>query len=82
MLEKAPGNIDVKKLRAILLLEAYFNAAYEIIFNRRMMPRFEEANTVPSTPAPVLVTNFMVTETNDFLMTEDDNNLITGTEII
>ena len=46
MLEKAPGNIDINKLRAILLLEADFNAVYKIIFNRRMMPRLEEANII------------------------------------
>ena len=48
MLEKVPGNIDIKKLRVILLLEADFNAVYEIIFNGRMILRLEEANTIPN----------------------------------
>ena len=47
MLKKAPGNIDIKKLRVILLLEADFNIVYKIIFNKRIMPRLEEANTIP-----------------------------------
>ena len=47
MLEKAPGNIDVKKLRAILLLELDFNTVHKIIFNKRMMPRLKEANVIP-----------------------------------
>jgi hypothetical protein len=44
--------------------------------------RFEEAATVAGNREPVEVTYYMVTETNDFLMTEDDNNLITGTDIV
>ena len=42
MLEKALENIDIKKLRVILLLEADFNAVYKIIFNGRIMPRLKE----------------------------------------
>ena len=37
MLEKLPGNINVSKLRAILLLEADFNALNKILFNTRVM---------------------------------------------
>ena len=37
MLEKLAGNTYVKKLRAILLLKAYFNALHKIIFNGRMV---------------------------------------------
>ena len=48
MLEKAPGNIDINKLRAILLLEADFNAVYKIIFNSRMILRLEKANIIPN----------------------------------
>ena len=46
MLEKALGNIDMKKLRVILLLEADFNTVYKIIFNRRIIPRLKEAKTI------------------------------------
>ena len=42
MSKKSPGNIDVQKLRAILLLEADFNDAYKIIFDDRLIPRLEE----------------------------------------
>ena len=47
MLEKSPGSINVQKLRAILLLEADFNAIHKIIFNRRVMPRLEVHNDIP-----------------------------------
>ena len=47
MLEKVAGNIDVQKLRAILLLEADFNALHKIIFNNRLIPKLEEAETIP-----------------------------------
>lgn len=43
--------------------------------------RYEETGAVPGSPSPVEVTYYMVTEIDDFLMTEDDNNLITGTNI-
>ena len=46
MLEKALENMDVKKLRVILLLEADFNTVHKIIFNKRMIPRLKEANTI------------------------------------
>ena len=48
MQEKAPENIDIKKLRAILLLEADFNTVHKIIFNGRIMPRLEESNIIPN----------------------------------
>ena len=47
MLEKAEGIIDVKKLRAILLLEADFNAVHKIIFNNRLIPNLEAINAIP-----------------------------------
>ena len=37
ILEKIPGNCLVTKLRAILLMEADFNANNKIIFGERMM---------------------------------------------
>ena len=33
MLEKSEGNVHISKLRAILLLEADFNALNKIVFN-------------------------------------------------
>ena len=48
MLEKALGNIDIKKLRVILLLEADFSIVHKIIFNGRIMLRLEEANIIPN----------------------------------
>ena len=42
MLEKSKGNIQVEKLRAILLLEANLNAIHKIIFNGRVLPTLEE----------------------------------------
>ena len=46
MLEKVAGNIDVQKLRAILLLEADFNALHKIVFNNRLIPKLEETETI------------------------------------
>ena len=46
MLEKVAGNIDVQKLRAILLLEADFNAMHKIIFNNQLISSMEAANTI------------------------------------
>ena len=37
----------MQKLRAILLLEADFNAMHKIIFNNRLMPRIEADNAIP-----------------------------------
>ena len=47
ILEKAEGIADVKKLRAILLLEVDFNAGHKIIFNNRLIPTLEATNTIP-----------------------------------
>ena len=47
MLEKVAGNVNVQKLRAILLLEADFNALHKIIFNNRLIPNLEVANAIP-----------------------------------
>ena len=47
MLEKVARNMNMAKLRAILLLEADFNALNKIIFNRRAIPRIETAKTMP-----------------------------------
>jgi hypothetical protein len=44
--------------------------------------RYEETGAVAGTPDPVELTIYMVTENDDFLMTEDNNNLITTQEII
>ena len=46
ILKKALGNINVKKLRAILLLEIDFNALYKIIFNGKIIPTLEERNNM------------------------------------
>ena len=48
MPKKAPGKILVSKLRAILLLEAGFNALYKIIFNCRILPALEREDLIPS----------------------------------
>ena len=48
MLEKASRKTLVSKLRAILLLEADFNALYNIIFNCRMLPALERKNLMLS----------------------------------
>lgn len=44
--------------------------------------RFEGTGTVPGGPDPVEVTYYMVAENDDFLMTENDNNLIVDQEIV
>ena len=46
MLEKVVSNIDVEKLRAILLLEADFNVLHKIVFNNRLIPKLEETGTI------------------------------------
>ena len=46
MLEKLAGNINVVKLRAILLLEANFNTFNKIVFNRRDIPSIEASKTI------------------------------------
>ena len=47
MLEKSPGNTNVSKLRAILLLEADFNALNKILFNTKVMPMMEIKDQIP-----------------------------------
>ena len=47
MLEKSPRKILVLKLRAILLLEADFNALHKIIFNGRILPVLEKDDLIP-----------------------------------
>ena len=47
MLKKVPGNINVQKLSAILLLEAGFNTMNKIIVNNRMILRIEKDSTFP-----------------------------------
>ena len=47
MLEKVAGNINVQKLRAILLLEVDFNAMHKIIFNNRLIPSIEADKAIP-----------------------------------
>ena len=47
MLEKKQNEISVTKLRAILLLEAEFNAANKIIFNTRLILILEHRNEIP-----------------------------------
>lgn len=42
--------------------------------------RFEGTGTVPAPPIPEIL--YMVTETEDFLMTENDNNLILEQETL
>ena len=47
MLEKVAGNVNVQKLRTILLLEADFNAMHKIIFSNRLIPKIEADNAAP-----------------------------------
>jgi hypothetical protein len=47
MLEKSAGNVQVSKLRAILLLEADFNALNKIVFNNRTLPSLEANGSIP-----------------------------------
>ena len=47
MLEKSKGNIQVAKLRVILLLEAGFNGLNKIIYNRRVLPRLKSNRVIP-----------------------------------
>ena len=46
MLEKRSGNVDVVKLRAILLLEANFNSINKILFNRYILPSLENSQSI------------------------------------
>ena len=47
MLEKLAGNVNVVKLRAILLLEADFNTLNKIVFNGRAILLIEALKTIP-----------------------------------
>jgi hypothetical protein len=47
MLEKTLGVTLVTKLRAILLMEADFNATNKIIYGNRMMEKAREYNLMP-----------------------------------
>ena len=47
MLEKTPDKINVKKLRAILLLEEDFNDLHKIVFNTRVPPQLEAHQLIP-----------------------------------
>ena len=47
MLEKVASNANVQKLRAILFLEADFNASHKIVFNNRLIPKLEEVDAIP-----------------------------------
>ena len=47
MLEKAPGNYTVEKLRVLLLLEEDFNVLHKINFNGRLMPSLEASLSMP-----------------------------------
>ena len=47
MLEKSKGNIQVTKLRAILLLEVDFNSLNKIIYNHRVLLKLEANRVIP-----------------------------------
>ena len=47
MLEKVRENIEVSKLRAILLLEADFNSLNKTVFNGRVLLRLEIKKEIP-----------------------------------
>ena len=47
MLEKKYGEINMPKLRAILLLEEDFNAISKIVFNTRLILRLEDKESIP-----------------------------------
>ena len=46
MLEREKGNINVEKLRAILLLEADFNRLNKINYNSRVIPVLEKRGDI------------------------------------
>jgi len=46
MLEKEKGNINMEKLRAILLLEADFNRLNKIIYNSRVILALEKRGDI------------------------------------
>ena len=45
-IRKSPGNMNVQKLRVVLLLEVDLNTLYKIIFNSRIMLVLEEKNVI------------------------------------
>ena len=47
ILEKVAGNVNVEKLRVILLLKVDFNAMQKIIFNNRLIPELEAEDAIP-----------------------------------
>ena len=47
ILKKSPGNMNIQKLKAILLLEANFNALHKIIFNNRSITALEVKDVIP-----------------------------------
>ena len=47
MLEKSAENVNVVKLKAILLPEADFNTLNKIVFNRRAIPLIEASKAIP-----------------------------------
>ena len=47
ILKKSKGNIQVAKLRVILLLEADFNRLNKIIYSRRVLLRLESNRVIP-----------------------------------
>ena len=47
LLQKEVGNIDIDKLRAIILFEADFNWLLKMIFSKRLTSRAIENNTLP-----------------------------------
>ena len=47
MLEKVVSNANMQKLKEILLLKVDFNVMYKIVFNKRLMPILETADTIP-----------------------------------
>ena len=47
MLEKSSGNVNISKLRAILLLEADFNGINKILFNSYILPQLESNKAIP-----------------------------------
>jgi hypothetical protein len=48
MLKKEPGNHQTNKLRAILLMEAYFNFPNKLFFGKRMMEVAKNKGEIPA----------------------------------
>ena len=47
MLEKAPVNFVVEKIRALLLIEENYNALHKITFKGRLLPSLEVLSSTP-----------------------------------